>query len=84
MKKHIESIFDHNPSQEELKRILGGMTVEEYQKIFMDDDYDPDDLYKDIARLYFYREDVDNVRKYVSKIHDIMRQQSFWRTFLHP
>lgn len=79
----METIFDHNPTDEEVRKIVGSMTQEEYLK-FLTLDKDNNTGYYDIAYLYYYRSNLPKMRKYSRKMTSINMINSFWRNVTHP
>lgn len=79
----METIFDHNPTEEEVRKIIGSMTKEEYLK-FLTLDKDNNNGYYDIAYLYYYRSNLPKMRKYSKKMTSINMINSFWRNVTHP
>jgi len=57
----IETIFDHNPTEEELEYLTSAHSKEEYLKKY---NYDIDDCYYDLAYLYNHRDDYATAKKY--------------------
>lgn len=79
----METIFGHNPTEEEVRKIVGSMTKEKYLWL-ISLDKENNDGYRDIAYLYYYRRNMFKVRRYARKIKDMNMVNSFWRTITHP
>lgn len=75
----METIFDHNVTEEEKIQSIGTISKERYLSCM---DYDT--AIRDIAYLYYYRKDMRNMKKYANKIINIDLKNSFWRTVKHP
>lgn len=71
----METIFDHNITKKEIKRIFAGYlyTKEEYLEDFGDNEIS---CLADIFRLYILRDDKEKWIEYLSKIPD-----SDWKKF---
>lgn len=82
-----ETLFDHNPTDQEIYDIGGLTSREEYTKISKD--FDSDFHYADIYKLYVFRNKPDTANFYLNKIVDKERRVSieqgypteslFWR-----
>jgi len=67
----IETIFDHNPTEEELEHFTWGiMSKEDYLK-----EFDKDVFYEDIYRLYNIRKNKDLAEKYYLMISKKIREK---------
>ena len=75
----METIFDHNPTEEELYEFIGTTDKKEYMS-----STSQDSAYMKIAFLYYYRGKINKARKYVKMIENCNLVNSFWRTVKHP
>ncbi|MCQ2196373.1 MAG: hypothetical protein MJZ60_02485 [Bacteroidaceae bacterium] len=75
----METVFDHNMTEEENYLVASGFSKELYTSIFCQDT-----AYQDIAFLYYHRNDAKKTKKYANKITDATLRAQFWRTILHP
>jgi len=67
-----ETIFDHNPTDEELPHFTAGvLSKEEYLKRF-----DNDIFYQDICRLYIMRNDKETADKYYLMVSEDVRKEA--------
>lgn len=67
----METIFDHNPTVEEMSDLIGGITKEEYESNWM---YSKDNSLLDIVLLYESRKDEITAKKYRDLIPDLYQQ----------
>ncbi|MGP2571491.1 hypothetical protein ACT4R9_09650 [Ornithobacterium rhinotracheale] len=67
----METIFDHNPSAEELSKIIGNKTKEEY---FSDWIFSYENSILDIVLLYEMRQDENKASQYRQLIPDLYQQ----------
>lgn len=77
----IETIFEHGVTNEEWLRIRGYELEDKNEYM---EDSEPEDIYQDLAYLYFYRGDEKKAKKYIDKTKDLNCISSFWRTVKHP
>lgn len=77
--KIMETIFDHNVTEEEKIQIIGNISKDLYFSFV-----GADSAIQDIAYLYYIRKDIRNMKKYANKIINIDLRNSFWRTVRHP
>lgn len=76
----METIFDYNPTSEELNRIgYIKITKDMYLERFNTDTYNID-----LAYLMYFRNNRSAMKVYIEKVDDTMRVISFWRTISHP
>lgn len=75
----METIFDHNITDEELKSICAdALSLNEYFH-YMDEII----AYQDIAALFYIRGNMKKAKEYADKLPLTMRYE-FWRTMTHP
>lgn len=67
----METIYDHNPSKNELQNIADGMTKEEYISNWM---YSKEHSLLDISILYSLRGDDSMAEKYRAQVPDLYNQ----------
>lgn len=70
----IDSIFDYNPTPEEIKDITGSLTKEEYQKLFSDGSN------MDLFLLFMRRRDYEKAKKYLVRF-DIEKRKNILRDY---
>ncbi len=75
----METIFDHNVTQEEYKRLHFTTPKETYLRIITQID-----AYVDLAYLYHMRGKDKKAKQYIEKTEDCNLINSFWRTIKHP
>jgi len=69
-----ETIFDHNPTEDEIKRSLIGLLVDTPDDVFKELDHEQmntfnqDFFYNEIYQLYLRRNDKKNTKKYFDKL----------------
>lgn len=68
----METIFDHNPTKEELSELIGDFTRDEY--ISKLDHLPKGDNLLFIALLYELRNDDKTAKKYIDMVPDLYRQ----------
>lgn len=73
----METIFDHNITQEEC-RYITSLSKSEYLRYF-----EQESAYSDIAMLYYRRGNKNMYRKYLDKLSYDMREACI-RTVTHP
>ena len=73
----MKTVFDYNISAEESERI-GMLDKEIYLDICTEDDAN-----KDLATLFYLRNEMDRAREYADKLPIDMRND-FWRIVTHP
>ena len=74
----METIFDFNPTQEELREITL-IPKEEYLRISNNDT-----RARGLAMLFYLRKDKRMMNKYFKRIQDVNMRNSFKRTISHP
>ena len=74
----METIFDHNPTKQELIEFIGTVDKEEYMNFASQNS-----AYMEIAFLYYYRGEKRKAKKYIKKINNCDLVNSFWRTVKH-
>lgn len=70
----METIYDHNPTPNELLNLTGGMSKEEYTTNWM---YSKEHSLLDIALLYESRNDQETATKYRDLIPDLDQQYTW-------
>jgi hypothetical protein len=65
-----ETIFDHNPTEEEIRRLIARIPKEKYLTI------DPDTKYYDLYCLYLMRDDKETAEKYYLMISEEARKRA--------
>ena len=81
-KKRIKTVYDFNPTPEELKRIpLASLSSskEEYLRSASEDT-----IYQGLAYLHYYRGNYLRMKWYALKMKDLDMIHSFFRTITHP
>lgn len=73
----METIYDHNPTQQEIERI-GFLPKDLYMRL------DADTLNHDLALLFKIRGNRKKMKHYLSLIQDGRMVDSFFRTINHP
>lgn len=68
----METIFDHNPTKEELKHLIGDYSKEEYLEELRFAPKGENLLF--ITLLYEYRHDKENTKKYKELVPDLYLQ----------
>ncbi len=74
----METIYDYNPTKEELEQFVN-IPKERYE-IIVDDDC----RFRDLALLFWIREKKWKMRRYINKVKDVDMRNSFFRTIYHP
>ena len=74
---NMETIFDHNPTRAEIDGIVS-IPKELYMKL------SDDTKYRDLAWLYFLRNDKTKMKYYISLVKGYGLVNSFYRTIYHP
>ena len=74
----METIFDFNPTEEELKKITL-VPKEEYLRVFDDDSKALDNTW-----LFYLRGDNQRMHHYFNQIKNVDMRNSFKRTIYHP
>ncbi|MBQ1667907.1 MAG: hypothetical protein II063_08040 [Prevotella sp.] len=75
----METIFDYNPTKEELRRLGRQIPKDKYESIVSDNS-----RYRDLAALFHIRGKEWKMRKYINKVTNIDMRNSFFRTIYHP
>jgi len=76
----MKTIFDFNPTKEELYNITAYPDKQEYLSCYKDS---ADDLNRHLALLFWYRNKPIKMRLYARRIKDIDIRNSFWRNISH-
>lgn len=71
----LVTIFDFNPSEEEIKEALGHSSKEKYFHLLKQDD-----AYIDVAYMFYFRGEKDKMEDILSKVKNKRPVYSFWRT----
>lgn len=75
----METIFDHNPTKEELDLLGRHIPKDRYESIVGDNT-----RYRDLAALFHIRGKKWKMRKYINKVTNVDMRNSFFRTIYHP
>lgn len=70
----METIYDHNPTPDELLNLTGGMSKEEYSADWM---FSKEHSLLDITLLYESRNDETTAKKYRDLIPDLYQQHTW-------
>lgn len=68
----METIFDHNPTNQELKHLIGDLSKKEYLEELSFAPKGENILF--IVLLYEYRKDFDTANKYRNQIPDLYKE----------
>ncbi|MDR0427075.1 MAG: hypothetical protein LBH12_00570 [Dysgonamonadaceae bacterium] len=75
----METVFDHNITPEEIQN-LGFFEQKKYLSIITD----KDNIFRDLAALYYLRGKKAKAKYYADKISDDNMRIDFWRGATHP
>lgn len=75
----METIFDFNPTPYELRQVTGSVKKELYLELFGNDS-----RCRDLAMLFYLRDDKKMMKYYADRISNISMRNSFYRTINHP
>lgn len=76
---HMETIFDHNITENEERELNGTITRDTYLRFISQKG-----AYVDLAYLYHMRGQDRKAKKFIEKTRDCNLINSFWRTIKHP
>lgn len=84
MGKEEKTILDFGVTKYEWEKLLVGVPftkelIDNYLQITP-----PDVKTLDIAYLFYYRNDIEQMKKYLEKLPYQQMRDSFWRTITHP
>ncbi len=75
----METVFDHNITEEEWKATIGSLSKTTYSRIM-----DQESAYQDIATLFFVRGDIERAKEYANKLSSPLDMYDLYRTWYHP
>lgn len=77
----MKTIFDLGVTDEEWIKITGYKLEDKKEYL---ESSELEDIYQDLAYLYYYRGDEKKAKKFIDKTKDWECISSFWRTVKHP